>query len=168
MILAIYNTAKALWSRANDWIKAPEPRATVPAFDTPEQAAAYMAQHIPYTGDPAGGAADFYLHPERLQAAIERGYVKTLAIDCDDFASWAYLATRDTGSRVLFTLRDGDGWGHHVICVGRDRLGPWAIDTSGYRRLPDQSQGTILRVFNEVFAGSGVRFVEAVSTSYPF
>ena len=68
-----YNNAKSAWSRLNDWIKRDEKRKPIPLFESPEVLGAWMQKYVPYTGDPGNGAGDFYLHPERLQYAIEKG-----------------------------------------------------------------------------------------------
>lgn len=172
MLIPFWNALKSAWSRVNDAIKAPEPRAPIPSFPTPENAATYLLAHSRYTGDPMGGAADFYLHPNRLQAAMNAGpeAIVRLAVDCDDYATWAHqaLLTIPECAPQLFTLQDGNGWGHHVVCAYRWRTRCGVIDTNGHRILPDLRPETICSVFTALYASRGYRYVAAVPTPYPF
>lgn len=172
LIVGAWNGAKSGWSRLNDWLMGGADRRPIPAFATPAEAARYLMDRALYTGDPLSGAADFYLHPTRLQAALEGGReaLVQLSIDCDDYASWAYAALDriPNCTPFLFTLRDANGWGHHVICVYRWNLRYGAIDTNGHRELPDLAPETLCRVWSEIYQRAGYRYVEAISTPYPF
>lgn len=164
------NWLKPVISRLNDAIKGSEPRRPVPLFSSPEVLGEWMMRHVPYTGDPGGGTLDFYLHPERLMAAIEAGKAHTLSVDCDDHACLAFEALRLMGARpLLFTLIDGSGkFGHHVICGYGTPEGFGAIDTNGWRPLPNLTPSTLCEEWNRIYAPNGFRYVEAVPTQYPF
>ena len=97
MLVPLYLALKAGWSRANDWLVGHAKRRPIPQFSTPQAVAAYLDTHSRYTGDPLGGALDFYTHPERLQYAFETGDwsggIVGLRVDCDE-SSWAVAALR--------------------------------------------------------------------------
>jgi hypothetical protein len=173
MLIPIFNHLKGLWSRAADWIKRAEPRTPIPKFKTPTDVAAYIQAHGAYTGDPLNGAADFFLHPERLQAAMEAGpeAVARLPIDCDDWAAWSFAALRRIAGckPVLYTLEDGSGkWGHHVVCGYTWRGGAGVIDTNGQRRLVTLSEEQLCATFTELYKPRGYTYVAANPTPYPF
>lgn len=173
MLVPFYNWLKSLWSRLNDDIKRSEPRAPLPLFATPRGAWEYLNARYTYTGDPLGGAADFYLHPERLQAALEAGpaAVKGLSIDCDDVASWSYaaLAKIPGCNPTMFTLMDNSGkFGHHVICGFRWNGQYGAIDTNGYRPLATLDPATLCATWTQVYSSLGYTYDMAVVTPYPF
>lgn len=169
MLVDLYSAAKSLWSRLNDWIKQGEKRKPVPLFESPEVLGAWMQRHVPYTGDPGNGAGDFYLHPERLQHAIEKGAAKSLHVDCDDWATYAFEALRLMGARpLLFTLVDPGITGCHVICAYATPEGFGAIDTNGQRDLPNLLQSTLCVEWNRIYADRGYNYIQAVITAYPF
>lgn len=170
MLIDLYSAAKSSWSRLNDWIKGGEPRRPVPTFASPEELGAWMQANVPYTGDPGGGALDFYLHPERLMAAIENGTAKNLNVDCDDWATFAFCTLRLMGARpLLFTLRDDSGkFGHHVVVGYGSPEGFGAIDTNGHRKLPNLTSKTLCDEWDRIYASWGFRYGEAVPTVYPF
>lgn len=172
MIIGIWNTAKALWSRVNDAIKAGAQRRKVPAFSSPEEVANYLMTHAVYTGDPGNGAADFYLHPERLQWAMENGPAafQGLAVDCDDYATWAHLALRSVPEcqPIIYTLLDRRIAGSHVVCGYKWRTRYGVIDTNGHRHVPSLDPGTLCRIFTDLYAAHGYHYVAADPTVYPF
>lgn len=174
MIISFFNVLKTAWSRVNDAIMRGSNRVPLPCFNSPAEASAYLMAHAVYTGDPLGGAADFFLHPERLQAAMQQGesYVRRLSVDCDDWGSWAYaaLALIPDCHPQLYTLEDSSGqWGHHVVCAYTwrgDQHG--VIDTNGHARLLDRTQEQLCRRFTGVYKSRGYIFTAAVATPYPF
>lgn len=172
MIIQFWNALKSAWSRINDALMRGAARAPIPTFVSPEAVSAYLMARGLYTGDPWGGVLDFNLHPQRFQAAMMAGpeAVGRLAVDCDDYATWAHdaLLTIPDCTPTIFTLRDGAGWGHHVVCGYRlgDRYG--VIDTNGHRVLPDLTSATLCRVFTELYQARGYRYAAAVATRYPF
>lgn len=173
MILNIFNAAKNTWSRVNDWIKRGEPRAPIPTFASPAEAAAYLQKHGAYTGDPLNGAADFVLRPERLQAAMEAGpaALARLSIDCDDWAAWAFAALRliPGCQPQLYTLWDGSGkFGHHVVCGYTWHGGAGVIDTNGHRRLVALSQEQLCVTFTSIYKSVGYVYTSAEPQDYPF
>lgn len=172
MIIPLWNTAKSLWSRVNDAIKAGAQRRRLPTFATPEAVSAYLMEHAIYTGDPGNGVLDFYLHPERLQWAMETGPAafQGLAVDCDDFSSYAWLALRTIPEcqPLIFTLLDQGLVGSHVVCAYKWRTRYGVIDTNGHRSLPNLEPGTLCRVFSDLYAARGYRYVSAEPTPYPF
>lgn len=170
MLIDLYSNLKSAWSRVNDFIKRGELRKPVPLFESPEALGAWITRYIPYTGDPAGGAFDFYLHPERLMAAIENGTAKNLAIDCDDMATFAFCALRLMKARpLIFTLVDGSGkFGHHVICGYATPEGFGAIDTNGHRKLPNLLPKTLCDEWSRIYAVNGFKYTDAKITAYPF
>lgn len=176
MLVSLWNTLKSGWSRVNDAIMRGAARRPVPRFVSPEAVAAYLAARCEWTGDPLGGVADFNLHPYRLQAAMEQGReaVKRLHVDCDDYATWAYLAllTVPGCEPRIVTLLDGNvklnDWGTHVVCAYTLAGRHGVIDPGGLRMLPDLSESTLCRVFTDAFAHRGYRYVSATHTDYPF
>lgn len=172
MLVQFYNALKTWWSNLNDAIMRGAPRRPVPFFLSPEAAGGYLFAHARYTGDPGNGVADFFLHPERLQAAMEQGDAAFagLSVDCDDFASWAFFALRQMRdcTPTIYTLRDAGLVGSHVITVYRQGGKCGAIDTSGHRLLPNLDPDTLCRVWSEMYASRGYRYVEAVVTPNPF
>lgn len=174
MLIPIFNAAKALWSRVNDWIKRGEPRAPVPHFQNPTDVAAYLSTHGAYTGDPLGGAADFYLHPERLHAAMLEGpeAVKRLSVDCDDLASLAFLMLSKVPecSPQLYTLEDTSGnWGHHVVCAYTWKGDVYGvIDTNGHARMLSAKPEALCVHFTGIYKRLGYVYGAAVPTPYPF
>lgn len=176
MLIPIYNAAKAAWSRVNDWFKRGEKRAPVPALASPADVAAHIAERFIYTGDTLADGkiqGDFWLHPERLYAAMLDGpeAVKKLMVDCDDLASLAFLMlSRIPGCRPqLYTLEDSSGkWGHHVVC-GYDWNGAaGVIDTNGHRRLVALTPEQLCVTFTAIYKPLGYTYVAAVPTDYPF
>ena len=172
-MIELFNHFKSLWSRANDWIKRGEPRAPVPTLTTPQAVADYIGRSFVYTGDPLGGAADFYLHPERLHYAMIQGpeYVKRLAVDCDDLASLAYLMLSKVSgcTPALYTLEDGSGnWGHHVVCVYDWYGATGVIDTNGHRRILNLTPERLCATFTDIYRSRGYKYVAALPTPYPF
>lgn len=149
-----------------------QPYAPVPTFDSPELAAAYLAERFIYTGDPLKGAVDFTVSPGTLQGAMQMGpdHVKRLPLDCDDVGAWAFVAVRNMGGTpTLYTLEDGSGrFGHHVVCAYTWRGQMGAIDTNGHRLLPDTAPATVCAEFTRVYAARGYRYVAAVATPCPF
>jgi hypothetical protein len=172
MFVALWNTAKSLWSRANDAIMRGANRRPVPTFATPEAAAAYLMKRAVYTGDPGGGILDFNLHPERLQWAMDTGpdAFKGLAVDCDDYATWAWVALRSVPEcqPIIYTLLDAGLVGSHVVCAYKWRTRYGVIDTNGHRFLPNIEPGTLCRVFSDLYAARGYHYVSAEPTAYPF
>lgn len=168
-----YLDLKRGWSVANDAFTLGAPRAPVPRFGSPAEAAAYYQQKgNPYTGDPAWGALDFYTDPRRLQAALEAGpdAVKRLFIDCDDVAGWYHAAVRQMPGYTshLVTLIDERIVGSHVICVYQGPGGAGALDTNAHRPLPDLNEATLCGVWSNIYAGNGYRYIGAIATPYPF
>lgn len=172
MFVNLYNALKAWWSAVNNGLKLGAPRAPVSAFATPAEVGAYLMAHAAYTGDPLGGAADFFLHPERLQAAMNEGpeALKRLSIDCDDYATWAYAAlSKVPGCEPrIYTLLDTGLVGSHVVCAYTWRFRCGVIDTNGHRELPDLSERTLCDVFTAIYRTRGYRYVSATVTPYPF
>lgn len=174
MIIPLFNAAKSAWSRFNDWIKRGEKRAPVPALTSPQAVADYIGHRFIYTGDPLGGAADFWLHPERLHAAMLEGpeAVRRLSVDCDDLASLAYLMLSKVPEchPTLYTLEDTSGkWGHHVVCAYTWRGDVHGvIDTNGLTRLLSPSPQHLCTVFTAIYRSRGYEYTSAVPTPYPF
>ncbi len=173
MLIPIFNHLKGLWSRANDWIKRGEPRAPVPSLDSPQAVADYIGARFVYTGDPLAGAADFWLHPERLHAAMLQGpdAVRRLSVDCDDLASLAYLMlSKVPGCRpTLYTLEDSSGkWGHHVVCAYDWFGAAGVIDTNGHRRLVALTQEQLCVTFTAIYKSRGYIYTGASPTPFPF
>lgn len=177
MIIDFWNLNKALWSLLIFLtFGAVMPQAPVPTLATPQDVASYVLR-LPYTGDPVAGVIDFSNAPTVLAGAIETGAAGRLAIDCDDFAVLAYACLKQIKGchPQLVTLKDASGkFGHHVICVYfqvRQPLGELArgaIDTSGWRALPDATPATLCRVWTELYATRGYHYTEAHPTVYPF
>ena len=176
-MIEFWNLNKALWSLFY-WMTfgLVTPQAPVPKFDTPLMVSAYVLR-LPYTGDPGRGVVDFSNAPTVLAGALETGTAGRLAIDCDDFAVLAYACLKQMPGYQpqLVTLRDDSGgWGHHVICVYHRVVQPYgelergAIDTSGWRSLPDATPATLCRVWTELYAARGYRYTAAIPTPYPF
>jgi len=176
MIEKLWNALKGAWSRTNDYFMWAQPRAPVPVFGTPAEAGAYLYTRAKYTGDPGRGAVDFYLHPERLQAAILNPALwSRTSADCDDFATWAYASLRQMRdvTPYIMTLMDGSGrFGHHVICVykqgGPTGMVYGAIDTSGWQPLTNLSEAYICNRWTEMYASLGFKYTRATVTEYPF
>lgn len=174
MLIPIFNACKSAWSRVNDWIKRGSPRVPVPPLTTPQAVADYIGARFIYTGDPLGGAADFYLHPERLHAAMLEGpaAVKRLSVDCDDLASLAYLMLSKVPdcSPQLYTLEDSSGkWGHHVVCAYTWRGDVHGVlDTNGIARLLSPGPDELCRHFTGIYRSLGYTYTAAVPTRYPF
>lgn len=154
-----------------------QPYALVPTFETPAQAAAYLAPRFIYTGDPLRGAVDFTVNPGTLQGAMEQGpdAVKRLSLDCDDVGAWAFVAIRNMGGvPTLYTLKDGSGkFGHHVVTAyawkrPTGELEQGAIDTNGHRVLPDVSPAALCAEFTRVYARLGYRYTDALPTACPW
>lgn len=173
MILSIFNQAKAAWSRLNDWIKRGEKRAPIPRLASPAEVGAYLQAHGAYTGDPLGGAADFVLHPERLQAAMNDGpaALARISIDCDDWAAYACAALRLIPGCYpqLYTLWDDSGrFGHHVVCGYTWNGAAGVIDTNGHRRLKALNQEQLCVTLTEIYKRLGYIYTGAVPHDYPF
>jgi len=176
MIENFWNAAKSVWSRLNDYFMQSQLRAPVPAFKSPADAGSYLYLNAKYTGDPAKGAGDFYLHPERLQAAmLNPKMFDRLHVDCDDYATWAYAALRQVEgvTPYLMTLMDGSGkLGHHVICAYRHDTPSGsvygAIDTSGWQPLATLAEQAICKRWTDMYAGYGLSYIRATVTEYPF
>lgn len=172
-IAAIYLAAKSAWSRAWSWLNPSAPRRPVPRFGTPQEVSQYLMDHAVYTGDPGGGAVDFYTPPEVFQAAMEAGKVAAarLSIDCDDYAAYAFAALRQIPgcSPQMYTLIDAGLVGSHVICAF---YGPGAlvgaIDTNGFHTLPDLLPNTLCKAWTAIYAREGYRYIDAVPTPFPF
>lgn len=171
-MIALWGIIKSLWSRVNDAMMGGAARAALPSFTSPDAAAVYLMEHALYTGDPGGGAADFYLHPKRLQAAMNAGpdAVKRLSVDCDDYATWAYQALLTVPECVpqIFTLLDAGLVGSHVVCAYRWGLLSGVIDTNGHRYLINIEPDTLCSAFTDVYASRGYRYIAASPTAYPF
>lgn len=164
-----YLTNKNGWSWANDWACWWHARKAVPHVASPSAAWDYL-KNVPYTGDPFGGVGDFYTHPERIVAEMAAGTARNMHLDCDDVAVLAHVMTRQIPgcvSRVV-TIVDAGVVGSHVLCVGTFNGQPWAIDTNGYRHLPDLTETTLCRVWNDIYASRGYRYFMAVDTASPW
>lgn len=176
MFVELYNTLKTGWSWANDRFLWGRDRRPVPTFDSPEAASAYLMTHADYTGDGPNGVLDFYLHPERLQAAMEQGHeaVKRLMVDCDDYATWAYAALRQVPgcTPLMYTLLDAGMRFNHCICVyARDTAHGrqyGAIDTNGHRPLANIEPATLCKVWTGLYGSQGANYLSATPTGYPF
>jgi hypothetical protein len=170
MLVALWNTLKSGWSRVNDQIMRGAPRRPIPSFVSPEAVGAYAIARFKYQGDRFNGAGDNYTHPERIQYGMETGDWGNMPADCDDLALWAYQALKTVPgcSPYIVTLRDAGVVGSHVVCAYRQGSTCGVIDTNGHRLLTDLTSATLCRVFTEVYARLGYRYVEAVITPYPF
>lgn len=176
MLVELWNNAKRAWSRFNDYFMWAQPRAPIPTFNSPQEASNYLMTKYKYTGDPFKGAADFFLHPERLQAAMLNPLMfRHLSVDCDDVASWAYAALSKIPHvyPTILTLEDGSGkFMHHVICVFEKKSDHGsvygAIDTNGYTLLRDLKESTICAQWTATYAREKPEYVRAVPTEYPF
>ncbi|MEK9723943.1 MAG: hypothetical protein VW405_10750 [Rhodospirillaceae bacterium] len=177
MLVEFWNVHKALWSLVY-WLTfgTVTPTAPVPTLATPEEVGVYVLR-LGYTGDPLAGVIDFTHAPEVLAGGIEYGTAGRLAVDCDDVAVLAYACLKRIKgvSPQLVTLRDESGrFGHHVICVYHRVGQPYgelqrgAIDTNGWRELPDATPETLCRVWSDLYASRGYRYVDAVHTPFPF
>lgn len=177
-LVAGYLDAKAALSIAADkTIWARNQRLAVPRFHSPEAAAHYYQVEMgnPYTGDPLYGALDNYIDPELLQAGIEAGpdAWSRLWIDCDDVAGWylhAVAGIPGCSARIVtlvdteITFRNGS----HVILAGELGGQAFALDTNGYRPLPDLEEATLCSVWAAIYAEAGYTYAGAVETPYPF
>lgn len=170
MIVTFWNNAKSLWSRINDWVMRDAKRRQIPSFESPHGVSLYLSRYFVYRGDRFGGAGDNYTNPERLQYAMETGDWGGMPTDCDDLAIWAYraLLTIPECQPVIVTLRDAGVSGSHVICTYRWHSVCGVIDTNGNRTLPNLDAETLCSTFNEIYKTLGYRYVEAVTTDYPF
>lgn len=167
---AVYLDNKWKWSWVNNALTWWKPRRAVPRVSHPGDVAAYVAT-VPYTGDPIGGAADFYIHPERIVAALQAGTANHEPIDCDDFAGLAYVMLRQIPGCVpkVVTLLDESGkFGHHVVCVYEFNGNKGVIDTNGHTLLPYLSESIICRRFSEIYKSLGYRYFAALDSPYPF
>lgn len=177
-----YLEKKAEWSVWNDTYVSifqsmgPPIKKRIPNFGNPEAVAAYYTKKgSPYTGDPVWGAGDHYLHPNRFYMALENGTWRSNYIDCDDIAGFAHIACQmipGVRSKVV-TLFDRYIKGSHVICVGTDAYGrTFAIDTNGFRWLPDLDEATLCRVWRALYLnpaiGQDFDYKYAIDTPYPF
>lgn len=174
MIIPIWNAFKGLWSFIG-WAASPGlvTRSRLPRFESPNAVADYLRRYFIYTGDPISGVVDFFTHPEVMQYHFERGpnATRTLALDCDDLACYAWLALRGIPdcNPILYTLQDDSGkMGHHVVCGYVYKGSRGVIDTNGIRPLPDLNSGTLCATFTQVYASQGYRYTAAVPTAYPF
>lgn len=142
----------------------------------------------PYTGDPVGGAIDFYTNPLRLERAlrISKEEVKKLRIDCDDIAIWSAVTTRKSrvvDFSIVVTLVDQGLVGSHVVCIGRYKNGDYfRLDTAGLANIPynefiynsdpkafvEINQGKICKIWEELYAERGFKYIDAVYTPDPF
>ncbi len=170
MLVALWNVFKAGWSRINDQIMRDAGRRPVPLLLSPEAAAAYLKAHGRYVPDRFNGAFDNYTRPDRTQYAMETGDWGSMPCDCDDWAIWAHEALRQMPGvePYIVTLRDAGIVGSHVICVYRQGSRYGAIDTNGHRFLTDIGPATLCRVWTNLYAARGYRYVEAAITPYPF
>lgn len=172
-MIAFWNLHKMLWSLVLFLtFGMVQPQAPVPTFESPAAANAYLQAHCVYTGDPVGGAIDFVNAPTRLQAAMEQGpdAVKAMAVDCDDYGAWSFVALRNLGATpTLYTLKDASGkFGHHVVCAYTWKGEQGVIDTNGHHILPDTTPATLCATFTDVYRLRGYRYTEAVVTACPF
>lgn len=175
-IVQAYTAFKNLWSSIFDKVYQVG-RSPLPSFSSPGDAGGYLIRNAKYTGDPGNGVVDFDTRPEVLQFAMEQGLISGrdraftgLFIDCDDYASWAYAVCRNIpGCNVqIYTLVDLGLTGTHVICVGTWRGLYFAIDTNGYRTLPDLKVTTLCNVWSEIYKSRGYRYIEADPIPYAF
>ena len=177
MLIQAYNLLKNLFSVIIDGVYGGVPRRPVPVFSGPMAANTYLQINCKYTGDPGKGIIDYSTNPEVLQAAMEAGAkgnkdaaFANMHIDCDDYAAWAYAACHKIPGCLgnIYTLLDSGLVGSHVIFVGFYKGGYFAIDTNGYRVLPDNTETTICRVWSTIYAGNGYKYIQAVITPFPF
>lgn len=174
MIVGVYNTLKAGWSRLNDWLMWATPRRPVPTFPAPEDVASYLMTHGKYTGDQWGGAGDNYVNPERFQYSMETGDWSRIQTDCDDYATWAYVAlSKIPGvTPTLYTLLDAGVKFSHVICTYSQDTSKGrvygAIDTNGHRPLVNTDPTTLCKVWTGIYGDQGAHYVSATPTTYPF
>ncbi|MBP7648430.1 MAG: hypothetical protein KA744_01155 [Phenylobacterium sp.] len=170
MLVALWNFLKAGWSRANDQIMRGAGRRPIGPFGSPEAVGNYAMARFKYRSDLGNGAFDNYTHPERIQYGMETGDWGNMPADCDDLALWAYQALKTVPgcSPYIVTLRDAGVVGSHVVCAYRQGSTCGVIDTNGHRLLTDLTSATLCRVFTEVYARLGYRYVEAAITPYPF
>lgn len=173
-LVQVYNALKSGWSRLNDVLMAGAPRRPVPKFGSPEQVAAYLMSHVKYTGDQWGGAGDNYVNPERFQYSMETGDWSRIQTDCDDYATWAYVALKQIPGVTprIFTLVDAGVKFSHVICVysEKNQYGTQygAIDTNGHRPLINIEPSTLCKVWNGIYGSQGANYISATETTYPF
>lgn len=180
MLIQTYLALKAGWSFLVDRFFSPIQRKPLPVFATPREVSDYLQRYAVYTGDPLQGAADFYTDPQVFQSAMELGQQigKEVAfaklnchIDCDDYAGYALKACQQIkGCSVrLITLEDISAhFGSHVICAGLWNGGYFAIDTNGYRDLPNWNRETLCKVWNAIYSGRGYNYIDAIESPYPW
>lgn len=174
MLVQFYNTLKAGWSRLNDFLMAGAPRRPVPKLVSPVSVGDYLLVHGKYTGDQWGGAGDNWVNPERFQYSMETGDWSRIQTDCDDYASWAYVALRQIPgvTPIIFTLVDSGLKFSHVICCYSQETPSGkqygAIDTNGHRPLINIEPGTLCKVWNGIYGPQGANYISATETSYPF
>lgn len=171
-MIQIWNTLKAAWSNAILLLGGPK-RESIKEFTSPEEVALYLQENFIYTGDPLGGAGDFYTHPEEMQAAFNSGKeaVSKLHLDCDDCATYAYAALKTIPNckPLLYTIYDSSGnWGHHVICCYRYDNKFGVIDTNGLNRLPSLNGKIICELFTKIYKPRGYVYTACVYTPFPF
>ena len=174
---ALYLDAKASWSTWNDRLMPTAPRAPVPALAPGAAVALYRDTYgNPYSGDPMYGSGDFYLHPERVMAALLDGpeALRRLFIDCDDVAGLYLAMVRQVPGYEarLVTLIDPSVRGNnssHVICVYTGPDGKHgALDTNGHIPLPDLEELTLCAVWSALYDNRGYTYLGALATPYPF
>lgn len=171
-LVSIWNNLKTAWSNAISLLNGPK-RTPVKKFTSPEEVAFYLYENFIYTGDPLGGAGDFYTHPEEMQAAFNSGSdaVRKLFLDCDDCATYAYAALKTIPNckPILYTIYDKSGnWGHHVICCFRINDYYGVIDTNGFNELPSLHPKIICELFTRIYKSRGYVYTECVYTPFPF
>jgi hypothetical protein len=172
MLVAIWNSLKAVWSTIISLIGYPE-REPIRQFNSPVEVAEYLDKHFIYTGDPFNGAGDFYIHPEIMQAAFNAGRESTskLSLDCDDCAVYAYVALKTIpGCRpLLYTIYDSSGnWGHHVICAFKFGEEYGVIDTNGLNPLLSLNTKIICELFTNIYKSRGYVYTSCIYTPFPF
>jgi len=124
----------ALKAQVSRWVACfdCDKRSRLPMFTSHLELADYMANNFRYVPDPAGGALDFYTHPERTQYEIE-AHSHAWPCDCDDYAVYAYQAlTQMPGytPQILTLVDAGIKWSH-VICLFHHGPEVWILDTNG-------------------------------------
>lgn len=166
-----YLAGKASWSR---WIAQFNGRKLVPLphFVSHEELALYMANNFVYVPDPAGGALDFYTHPERTQWEIDTR-THAYPCDCDDYAVYAHKALKAMPGyepRIETIL---DGWikWSHVVCVFRGQGRSFVIDTNGLNELGagltlSQERAALLTLMGRLY--DEAHYFGVIDTPYPF
>lgn len=131
-------------------------RALLPRAHTVGDAAFWLAR-LRYTGDPLGGAVDFYQHPEYVMHQLER----SVFVDCDDFGLFAYAILKGGGfdPRLLCLIDRGITW-THVVCVVVVDGQVWTLDTNGL--IPHVSEAAILYDFQALYPKAKYTHTEVI------